>query len=488
MSTVSRDIGARGPCETTVRQMTKLLRILTGMHAGAELRLGEGSYRVGADDDADIRISDWRGMDVQLAVDATGLVTARRMVPEPELATEESTAAAADSSEPRLQAVAENGTVPEGEAPLDPGTVLLVDFVPMQFDDTVLCVGPADVVWPSDLELLSTLLSKPEEDNRRHAQSSSHRKIVGIVLGCSMLGAIIVIGSVLITMAVSRAAPHDPSDLAQRVNEQLVAAHMRELHARVQGSRVIVTGIVPTPDDDVAVRNLLGRLSPNAIVRQYDIAQIDVRNLEESLNTPGLQVKYSGHGVFDIEGAVPNPRDVDARLTRMRHDLSPNIKQLRVQVTQSEDSMPAPQAFSELMSSDGVRYAQTPDGVKHIYVLPGDEDASAVQAAQADGASAPVASASVAEAASAPVAAASGAAGAGGTSSTIAAASPPTTASSPAAAAGPSASSVAGLSVPPTAPPAAPATTRARATAGSAHEVKPVQMPAPKPAYLPLPR
>lgn len=485
MTTASAASVRAALCETTVRQMTKLLRILTGMHAGAELRLGEGSYRVGADDDADIRISDWRGADVQLAVDTTGLVSARRMVPEPELATQDETAGAgaADSLAGERHTVAADGLASEGEPPLDPGTVLLVDFVPMQFDDTVLCVGPADAVWPSDLELLSTLLSKPEE-TRSSTESSGRRKIVGIVLGCSMLGAIIVIGSVLITMAVSRAAPHDPADLAQRVNQELVSAHMRELHARVQGSRVIVTGIVPTSDDDVAVRNLLARLSPNAITRQYDIAQIDVRNLEESLNTPGLQVKYVGQGVFEIAGTVSNPRDVDARLTRMRHDLSTNIKQLRVQVTQSEDNMPAPETFSELMNSEGVRYAQTPDGVKHIFALPGDEDASGVQAAGADGASAAEAAASGAAAASAPVATASAAAGASGATTNATVAAAPAVASNAVAAAGSGASAAAVSALP-----AAPAAVAAQPPSGGAPRgAKPVQMPAPKPAYLPLPR
>lgn len=457
----------------------KLLRILTGMHAGAELRLGEGSYRVGADDDADIRISDWRGVDVQLMVDATGMVSARRMVPEPELATEPVTAeVVAAPSVAGQPVVAASGPVPEDDAPLDPGTVLLVDFVPMQFDDTVLCVGPADVVWPRDLELLSTLLIKPEEDTRRLPAVSSRRKLVGIVLGCSMLGAIIVIGSVLITMAVSRAAPHDPANIAQRVNDELESAHMRELHAHAQGSHVIVTGIVPTADDDMLVRNLLARLSPNSVVRQYDVAQIDVRNLEESLNTPGLQVKYAGHGVFDIEGAVSNPRDIDAKLSRMRHDLSSNIKQLRLQVTQSDDNTPAPEAFSELMNSDGVRYAQTPDGVKHIFVQPGDEDASA---ADADGASSAVAAAaSGTTAASTPAASASGAAGASG----AAVAAAPTKASGPVAATGPTASGAAALST----LPAAPSAIAVPPAAGGTHDGRPAQSPASKPAYLPLPR
>ncbi|MCA3931849.1 FHA domain-containing protein [Burkholderia sp.] len=47
----------------------KLLRILTGHHAGAQVHLEPGAYRVGADDDADIQLTDWRGADVLLVVE-----------------------------------------------------------------------------------------------------------------------------------------------------------------------------------------------------------------------------------------------------------------------------------------------------------------------------------------------------------------------------------------------------------------------------------
>lgn len=64
-----------------------------------------------------------------------------------------------------------------------------------------------------------------------------------------------------------------------------------------------------------------------------------------------------------------------------------------MQLTQSNDAAPPPPSFSELMSSDDVRYATTPDGVKHIYVDPEIADAPASDAsvgatAAADGASA----------------------------------------------------------------------------------------------------
>jgi type III secretion protein D len=348
----------------------KLLRILTGVHAGGQLHLGAGAHRIGPDDDADIRISDWSGADVLLTVDETGVVSAQRLLPE--------------------QAAS------EGEPPaIDAGVVLLIDFVPMRFDDTVLCVGASDALWPSDLDLLSTLLVKPQQA-RHEAERSRRRKLVGAVLGCTMLGAVIVIGSVLITTVVSRAAlPRNAGDLAQRVNIALAQAHMNELHARPQGVNVIVSGMVPTAEDDANVRKALMQLSSTAIRRQYDIARNDASDIEDALGMQGVHVAYAGHGAFDITGKVANPADVEAAVSRIRHDLSTNVKQLRIEITQSNDAAPPPPAFSELMSSDDVRYAETPDGVKHIYVdpEPAPSPASGVSADAAEASGVPAAQA-----------------------------------------------------------------------------------------------
>lgn len=379
--------------------MMKLLRILTGVHAGAELRLTAGAHRIGADDDADIRISDWRGADMLLTVDDSGMVSARSVTPGLEAVQSGELALSADGSVAAHVAQAEaesdaheHATAERLDVP-DTSTVLLVDYVPMQFGDTVICIGWPDTAWPSDLDLLSTLLIKPAQA-RREAERSRQRKLVGIVLGCAMLGAVIVIGSVLMTTIVSRAAlPHDAGDLAQRVNTALAAAHMNELHAQALGSSVAVSGMVASPEDDTAVRKLLARVSSTPVLRHYDIAQNDTRNIEDSLGMQGVHVAYAGHGAFDVTGKAANPSDVDAALVLIRRDLSDNVKTLRMRVVQSNEGAPLPPSFSELMSSDDVRYAETPDGVKHIYAMPETPASSAAGAAgddtlaSADGAS-----------------------------------------------------------------------------------------------------
>ncbi|MFM0345201.1 type III secretion protein [Paraburkholderia sp. RL17-347-BIC-D] len=352
----------------------KLLRILTGVHAGAQLQLTPGTHRVGADDDADIRLTDWRGADALLHVDASGVVSAQRV------------AAAVQMAD-----TADGQAAPPvaGEE-----VVLLVDFVPMQFDDMILCVGADDAVWPSDLDLLSMLLTRPAEA-RFAAERKKRRRYVGAVVACFVLGIVIVAGSLLTTTQMSRAAlPRNADDRAQRVNEGLAAAHVTGLQAHAVGNTVVVTGMVTSPADDDAVRNLFARISPTGISRNYDVAQNDARSIEDSLGVAGAHVRYLGDGNFAVTGAVSSRADLDAALARVRADLDPNVKNIVVQAAENSNVMaagPAAASYSEMISSDDVRYAQTPDGVKHIYAIDtpaSDGDAAATaNAAGASGAS-----------------------------------------------------------------------------------------------------
>ncbi|ASL45430.1 hypothetical protein bAD24_I18320 [Burkholderia sp. AD24] len=332
----------------------KLLRILTGVHAGAQLQLTPGTHRVGADDDADIRLTDWRGADALLHVDASGVVSAQRVAH----AAAVSAAQTADG-QPNAPLAGEE-------------VVLLVDFVPMQFDDMILCIGADDAAWPSDLDLLSMLLARPAEA-RFAAERKKRRRYVGAVAACFVLGIVIVAGSLLTTTQMSRAAlPRNADDRAQRVSEALAAAHLSGLQAHAVGSTVVVTGMVTSPADDDAVRTLLARISPGGMARNYDVAQNDARSIEDSLGVAGAHVRYLGDGNFAVTGAVSSRADLDAALARVRADLDPNVKNIVVQVAENGNvaaGSAAPASYSEMISSDDVRYAQTPDGVKHIYAV-----------------------------------------------------------------------------------------------------------------------
>jgi len=317
----------------------KLLRVLTGIHAGASLQLAPGAHRIGCDDDADIRLTDWQGADAILEVDPTEVIRIARSEPDDQEA----------------------------------GAVLLVDFVPMQFGETVLCIGAEDVTWPSDVDLLSTLLASPVKSQlASYQRQQRRRRQLTAVAACVVLGGVIVAGALLGMTQLSRAAfPPSADDRTLRVSQALAASHVSGLHAQALGNAVVVTGMVATSNDDTAVRALFDRVAPDGVERRYDVAQDDVRSIQDSLGIPGVHVSYAGGGRFVITGQVTDTHELDAAVARVRADFDSNVKALEIQAGQITVATPdAPSAtYSEMVSSDDVRYAETPDGVKHIFAV-----------------------------------------------------------------------------------------------------------------------
>lgn len=364
----------------------KLLRILTGHHAGAQVVLSPGSYRIGTDDEADIQLTDWRGADALLTMDENGAVCSERLETAPDAQADASMANATND------AAQGNGAAPT----LDPCKTWMIDFVPMQFDDTVLCVGSADAAWPSDLALLSTLLSAPAqaqreaEDAQRGAQRARHRRYAGIAAACVAVS--VAAGGIAfaLTTNVSRAALA-PADmlLGQRLNRDLAQAHLSELHAVPDGisnrdgtPRVIASGMVRTASEDYIARQLFERMKPGVIEPRYGIAEETAHGIRDALGMDGVQVAYDGNGIYTLSGAVADRPRVETALARVRGDFGRQVKTIRVALTDVKPSAPATVkgTYIALVSSGDVQYAQTPDGVKHIYAPPeaaSDADASA---------------------------------------------------------------------------------------------------------------
>ncbi|WP_324658265.1 HrpD5 family protein [Burkholderia thailandensis] len=322
----------------------KLLRILTGLHAGAEIALDAGEHRIGAGDDAEVRITDWRDGDLLLSIDAQGTTRARRAASVP-------TETAADPFD------------------ADGSPLLMLDFVPVPFGETALCVGPADGAWPSDLELLATLWAPPPGADA--ARRGAQRKLAA----CAAAGGALVAGLLAMGAMLASAHPSAPpavetvDALANRVGGELKRAGYAELRAAPRGAMVAVTGMVATPADDLAARKLLERLAGRRIERQYDVAQDDAQSIGESLGasgTSGATVAYAGQGRFRVSGVVPDLARLRAAVERVRADVGPNVRAIDVDARQSGDA-PVPVAYSGMLEIGDVRYIETPDGVKHVF-------------------------------------------------------------------------------------------------------------------------
>jgi type III secretion protein D len=105
----------------------KQLRILTGHHAGTQLKLAPGRYTISALDTADIQLIDWNAEPVILTLSEDNVATIA-------FETMSDTAELAGSAR------------------------RMSDLVAQSFADVVLCLGPLDALWPRDMSLLAGLM------------------------------------------------------------------------------------------------------------------------------------------------------------------------------------------------------------------------------------------------------------------------------------------------------------------------------------------
>jgi len=310
----------------------KQLRILTGAHAGARLDLPPGDYRIGADDEADVQLTDWPGAHALLSVDGDGRV-----------------------------GLLQNAAGTAGDAP-GAGRIWLLDHVPMPFDGVALCVGDSATPWPDDVALLATLYVKPAADG-----AARRRRAVGIALACAMLSSLIVGGLALVLPGATQAASVSPRSQQEALERALAAAHIAGLSCSASDSGLRLTGMLATAAEDLQVRELIGRLHLMRVDRAYDVAQNDVRAIEDALGLDGARVRYVGGGAFEVGGVVRSDALLRAAIGRVAADLDANVSALRPAADIAfADNLPG--AFSEVMAADDITYGQTPDGVKHLYL------------------------------------------------------------------------------------------------------------------------
>ncbi|PRG03965.1 HrpD5 family protein [Burkholderia ambifaria] len=329
----------------------KILRILTGTHAGIQARLTPGRYRIGKDDDTDICITDWDDEEIVVDIDEAGIVRAQHQPEAPD--------APGDADAPDAH----------------PVVVLIPDFVPFPFGVTVLCFGNEDAAWPPDIQLLASMYNGDAAASAsRHTASgplapNPARRTVRVIGAGAMLVAFLTAGATLVYARLwpspGATGPRTAAALAQQINAALHDAKLADLHAQDHGATVVVDGIVSTSADDVAVRTLLARLGGN-VARAYDVAQSDVASIQDSLGIDGLRVSYAGGGVFSINGAVPSLTQFRDGLNRLRADLDGNVRRIDVDVTEAPSTIPS-LVYTSMMAVGDTRYVQTPDGVKHLF-------------------------------------------------------------------------------------------------------------------------
>lgn len=310
----------------------KQLRILTGVHAGAQLALKRPQYRVGSDDEADVQISDWSDAPMTLVIDGEGSVA----------------------------------LVQQEEGAKTRRIGVLDDFVPRRFGDVVLCAGPAEAGWPSDVDLMKAWMRGP-----RRSSGASSKATWGAALGAvvMLLGGL---AAVVSGQSATSASAPPPSPL-ERVQRALGAAGVAGLQARLVDRRVVVEGLVADSAQVARVRTALLPFGENVLLHRYAAATDVARQITDALHDPAINVVHAGNGEFKVKGQAEDVQRLKEEVARVAADVGPLVRRIDVEV---EEALPTGRVrLGAMWHGEDLQYVQTADGVKHLSLQAPADDA-----------------------------------------------------------------------------------------------------------------
>ncbi len=312
------------------------VRILTGNHAGATIDLSYGKYMVGPDDEFEISISDWTSPTLELTLNENGELTGRWQR-------------------------AKGGTADRQHR--------FLHFAPRAFGDIVLCAGPVDTPWPSDLRLLDQTFSPTPKRVARWAGSGLRKLAASTLIGGFMLMLCVAGGIAWMGAPAAQAQRESVDALMVRMHRALAPTGASALQVTPQGESVLIHGMV---DDDAqarAVNSALDALAtPRPVLRRLAVATSVAASIQFAVGIPDAQVKYLGQGAFSLHAATTDTQAAQQAVDRVRADLGPSVTRIDAKL----DAIEKPATEMRILSSlkdDGISVVQTRDGVKHLVVI-----------------------------------------------------------------------------------------------------------------------
>lgn len=327
--------------------MTKEIRLLTGRHAGARIKLNPTQTHIGNDDEADIQISDWNLPTMELNHYDDGRIS-----------------------------IADHA----GNGP----AVMLGDFVPHRFGDIVLCAGDAQATWPSDIALLETMLapvSTPAPLQRaapaplpqplrvsskvsRKGRGARNAGLAGVALlaiGCAGIA----LPAVLHPRADGSTHDATPQPTADLLASALQRLQLADVQVKRADGGFEIAGVVPDSASEITARNTLEAIAPGKLVWRVGCVDQIVRDLQESLHDPALQVRYLGKRAFTVTGVAKNAGAARATIEQLSGDVAPMLASIAPQFT-PDDRMAPPSDVESLLAVGNLQYVESSDGTKHF--------------------------------------------------------------------------------------------------------------------------
>jgi type III secretion protein D len=301
------------------------LRILTGLHSGAELPLSQGSYAIGSDPECEIMISDWPFKRSEFSIIDSGWGMFSVVFVDPEVA------APFGISQPRLV-----------------GDVAIA-----------VCDGSGETPRPTDLELLSILLAPV-------APPMVKAPRVNKWLVAVTAGTFVVVGAIVLQSPKSVAAPTPQKvqvSAVGQVREILSKLNYQGIHTSADGDVVTVEGLLNNQDEQQRLTDQLSMLKDAKIRNRYAVATDIEAAITDAIAKKGVSVKYLGEGQFEVRGALSEAAKAKIDLNRLKADLgqivtSIKFKEANAVVIADKDSENSQnnQGYQFKLASDGVKY------------------------------------------------------------------------------------------------------------------------------------
>jgi type III secretion protein D len=324
----------------------KQVRILTGAHAGAQLLLESSSTRIGQGSEFDIDLDDWAHAPIEVAIEEGDVVSVYMLTPN-------ETADSGDASQTEVQREF------LGQ---------LVDFVPRRFVDVVLCCGPAEGIWPSDVSLMEQLM-QPLVQVVEHLPEPVKKmgwKVWAAVGTCcvALVGGL----SVVLVRQSDAASQRIPQEsLFSQVYRAIEKLPYKDLVVSRAGEQVVVEGMLENASQVLAVRAALVRFPKHRLAHRYAAADQAVNSITEALKLSSLNVQHTGGGVFVVTGQAPNLQQLRDATQRIVNDLNPLVKRIDINVTE----LPAPDriAVGSVMALGDLQVVEARNGAKYLTLI-----------------------------------------------------------------------------------------------------------------------
>ena len=304
-----------------------VFRILTGLHAGAEISLSHGIHEIGFDLSCTVVVSDWPVQRSLFTIEK--YQTGKSLV--------------------RFH-----------------DTTLAAPFgmhEPVRFGEIVLaaCDSGSQSERPSDLALLTQLLIPVVHTAPEKRRSSGTWVVGGILIAVGIAGTLAFQSPGSVAATNVHIAP--VSTLAQ-VKATVGKLGYSGVYVVMDGERVAVTGIVKNRTEANNLAAQLTALQINGVEQRYAVESDIAAAISDAIARPGITVKHLGAGRFEIRGEIPPGVMQKIDLKRLKNDLGSVVSSITFQ-----QPLAATQSQEEDISSqnkDGYQFKQGGDGAKYF--------------------------------------------------------------------------------------------------------------------------